>query len=324
MIIGEIEKNVKRERIDKYAAHKQLCAKVAGKMLAAGYDERARKIYNCSDIIRSKICPNCGRMEVIGSMRCKDRFCPICGWLLSERRYIDMVNTMSEITKESPIGIEYTFLTLTVRNCQLGDLNSTITKIMQGINRMMQRRTIKKHVKGWARSLEITYNYQAKTWHPHVHMIILSGVETTITPKEWQTAWKSACRLDYDPIIDARAIYNRALDIQTVKDGQAYDAKIKAALETYKYTIKASDVIDAPIFALGELVEALKGRRVVAFGGIVKDARSKLGIADEEEDETPVESKCECAVPMVDAVARWSLLGNTYDIVVLGGMKSDN
>jgi hypothetical protein len=210
------------------------------------------------------------------------------------------------------IGLEHKnlvplFLTLTVRNCDAGALAGTLDRMFRGWHFFVNHRTIRNLIDGWFRALEITYdgaefitvkryersrayydrhglrpgdrNPNYKTFHPHFHAVVLvdksyfesgSYMETP----EWARLWRVSLDLDYDPVCDIRRVKNP-------------EGSRKGIVELSKYTVKdtefVSDDKDKTDYLVGVYNRTLKGRRLYAFGGIMKKAAAGMGVKDPAE-----------------------------------------
>ena len=133
-------------------------------------------------------------------------------------------------------------------------------------------------VAGWFRALEVTYNKDANTWHPHIHAVLLVPADYFTNPDEyidhdaWVAEWRWALKADYDPSVDVR----------TVKGDRAH-----AVAEVSKYAVKPGDWLDSEDNAGTDgrvflLATELKGRRLTAFGGLMMQARKLLKQEDAE------------------------------------------
>ena len=210
---------------------------------------------------------------------CKCRLCPMCAWRRSLRAAYVLSSVMDEVENEHPRLVPL-FLTLTVKNCDATtvDLSQTLDVIFKGWNRFLQVKRTKMAVQGWFRSLEVTYNRETDTFHPHIHAVVyvdqkyLKGVNY-IKTVEWVELWRSACKFDYDPVCDIRRIKNNG------KRGH-----IK---ELAKYTVKDTDFLTADESLTDKLVLALnrslRCRRLNAFGGIMKEIAKALRLSEENE-----------------------------------------
>lgn len=173
------------------------------------------------------------------------------------------------------------FLTLTMKNVPSAELGSAITTILQSWSRMMNKAGNRKPWRvavGWFRALEVTYNKDANTWHPHIHAVLLVPADYFTNPDKyidhdaWVAEWRRALRADYDPSVDVR----------TVKGDRAH-----AVAEVSKYAVKPGDWLDSEDNAGTDgrvllLATELKGRRLTAFGGVMKEARAALKQEDAE------------------------------------------
>lgn len=211
---------------------------------------------------------------------CRDRLCPMCSWRKSLVTFSQLSDIMLRIDSTTD-GLVPIFLTLTMRNCVSSDLADCISLLLKSWSRMMNSKQNRRPFRiavGWFRALEITYNKKDGTWHPHIHAILL--VETDyfenpdkyIDQREWEAEWQWALGVDYKPRVDVR----------TVKGGQA-----KAIAEVAKYTVKPGEWLDlddgdGTDERVELLARVLKGRRLTAFGGLMKETRKALKQEDAE------------------------------------------
>ena len=82
-----------------------------------------------------------------------------------------------------------TYLTLALKNCKINELQDTIELMLKSFKKFVNRDIFKQKgkgakgtIKGWFRNLEITFNQEDKTFHPHFHIIL--AVEKTYFFKE--------------------------------------------------------------------------------------------------------------------------------------------
>lgn len=235
----------------------------------------------------------------------------MCQWRRSLKVFHQVSQVMGLAEKRQPSLVPL-FLTLTLRNCKAEDLSGTLDTIFQGWNRLLVHRKVKRVVQGWFRALEVTYNKADDTFHPHIHAIILVERDyfrktnaDYMQTEEWVRRWRQALRLDYDPVCDIRRIRNGK-------------KKYKAIAEVAKYALKDSDFISDDIEAMDRLVsvlsEALRGRRLLAFGGLLKQLAKELGQEELAEgslvhiDENSIRGEGETVLE----VYRWSFKRSDY------------
>lgn len=255
--------------------------KVRGLKLADSYDrlgqnKRASRVRDCGSMLIFSMDLE-GKQRLHGANFCRERLCPMCAWRRSLKVFRELSRVMDTMQAENPKLVPL-FLTLTLRNCTGAELPGTLDSIFQGWNRMNASGTkVKRIVKGWFRALEVTYNKQTDTFHPHIHAILLveqkyfkgkDYMETT----EWVQLWRKAMKLDYDPICDIRRVRN---------------GKRKSLLEVSKYTVKDTDFLSDDKELTDRLVSifggALKGRRLYAYGGLLKEIAKRLGAENAED-----------------------------------------
>ncbi|ESV53917.1 protein rep [Streptococcus agalactiae LMG 14747] len=124
------------------------------------------------------------------------------------------------------------FLTLTVRNVKGDDLNATLSSLTKSFDRLFRRAKVKKNLLGYLRSVEVTHNEKEKTYHPHIHVLLMvkssyfAGKDNYISQKEWGEMWSRSLKVDYYPMVDIRGVK------------QSYYGIEKAIIETAKYPVK--------------------------------------------------------------------------------------
>lgn len=211
---------------------------------------------------------------------CRDRLCPMCSWRKSLVTFSQLSDIMLRIDSTTD-GLVPIFLTLTMRNCVSSDLADCITLLLKSWSRMMNSKQNRRPFRiavGWFRALEITYNKKDGTWHPHIHAILLvepdyfEDPDKYIDQREWEAEWQWALGVDYKPRVDVR----------TIKGSQA-----KAIAEVAKYTVKPGEWLDlddgdGTDERVELLARVLKGRRLTAFGGLMKETRKALKQEDAE------------------------------------------
>lgn len=260
----------------KWTAAKVASRKMAARLYAVGLNTRAARMWTCGEylIVRQ----TADGLTADAPQLCRDRLCPVCSWRLSRRRFAEMMAVFNAIAPEM-VAKNYTstMLTLTIRNMALPDLHAAIDGMSQAWHNLIRREAFRQ-VAGWARSLEITYNAESKTYHPHMHIILIweKYDDSAATAETIRQGWKSVCKLDYTPIIDIRPVYSRDAD------GDTKSAVIKSALEAFKYSVKPDSAEKIPQADLFEFAAAIKGVRFVSYGKAIKRARSALGFKNED------------------------------------------
>ena len=299
MIITELS-----ERVNKFTEKKQKSLIIGNKLIAT-HDKklikRGYRMIECSTELNFKFCPECGETHIHKTNLCRDRLCPVCSWRLSLKRYAVMLQMMSYIDVEQ---YDAAFLTLTVKNCKADQLAATIKAMSRAFSNITKLK-LWKNVAGFAKSVEITYNKQMYTMHPHMHILLLmeKGTYHNYIMPEIKEAWRRQLKVDYHPIIDLREVkaYNDNVDITA------------AVLETFKYAVKSKDLEDMPIRDFKSFAYQINGLRLISFGGILKDIKQAIctDLDDLTEDEQEVIKCKNCGSDMQLAMYQWSF-GTAY------------
>ena len=282
---------------------------------------------------------------------CKDRLCDGCQNRRALRCFAVTTKILHKIRDENP-SYQYIFLTLTVPNVSLSGLNEEIDLMFQAWRRFNARTEIKKVAKGYLRALEITYNHERDDFHPHFHVLIVVPSnyfhgKNYIKFERWQQLWKEARGLDVDPSVDVRKV---KADLTDEEKAAGIDAMVKAAAEVCKYSLKSwstkAKVSSSRLEKLGRNVEygleghiwlrgtseetsntvsvlhrIMKGRRLMQYGGLMREVKRELKLKDGEEDDADLvntndeSTTCKCDICGGDMDERrywWNKLARNY------------
>lgn len=276
-------------KISTWTKHKAMAAFVAKHMMI---DERVRK--------RGEMMKNCGEKLIFevkngvyqfkSAWLCRDRLCPICAWRLSIKRCAEMAKTLSLLHEREP-DTKAIHIVLTVKNCALEDLRSTIETMTRGFTRLKKLKSFRDFILGYARSVEVTYNAETDTYHPHIHCICIvkNSYSRQISVGEWSEMWSDSARLFYMPIIWASKTYPKTADITSsmMMDYQTTTAH-DAIMEAIKYAMKPSSLVaTAQAGDLGNIAQAIAGFRLISYGGILKSLRAEIKLSDEDPHQMP-------------------------------------
>lgn len=199
--------------------------------------------------------------EIIGGNFCKNRLCPVCNRRNAAKQWHKIKIIADEVIRE--ISPTFALLTLTVKNCPKNHLTETINNLMKSIDRLHKKKIFKENVFGFFRSLEITYNAETETFHPHYHYILCLPAnykENMVSTYEWRRAWEDAAKLNYTSQIDIKLINSD--DEKSLSE---------AIAEVAKYAVKISSVVNSEKDVIKSLTKSIKGRRLISFGGIIKE-----------------------------------------------------
>ena len=232
---------------------------------------------------------------------CRVRHCPICQYRRSHMWKAKAYKILPSIVEAYP-GYRWLFLTLTVRNCKIFELQTTLQWMNKSWRRMMQRK--KFPAIGWIRSTEVTRGKDGSA-HPHFHCLLLvkpsyfSG-QAYVKQKDWVELWRSSLKVDYAPVVDIRAIKRDHSPNELVP-------------EILKYTVKESDLVADREWFL-ELTRQMYKMRTVATGGVLKQYLKQL----EQEPEDLIgrnETKIEDEISEGHLLFSWGCKDKRYRLV---------
>ncbi len=255
---------------------------------------------------------------------CKERLCVGCQMRRSLKCFATTTKIVHYIQNEYP-QMQFIFLTLTVPNVPLERLEDTVSHMFNSWSKLTKRRNVKRIFKGYLRCLEITFNHERNDYHPHFHALIVvnksyfSG-KTYIKRDDWLKMWREVTNQSEITQVDVRKV---KIDNK--------DDLAKACAEIAKYSTKTWSTAskksnrqfmneqmeldfgveghlwireDAETTAdtVVDLASILKGRRLLQYGGLMRDAKKLLKLKDGEDEgadlinTSETETGCKCPV----------------------------
>lgn len=289
---------------EKWYTHKLESQRVARKMYYID-KERAQRMSNCADILVYNLCPDCGAWEIKKANLCRDRFCPTCNWRLSLQRYAKMTQIMQVLAEQYP-STNYSFVTLTVKNCTAENLSSVMSAMAKSWNAMLHKKEYRDGaIAGYARSVEVTYNKITKEFHPHYHVIVAWGEDDF--SGRLVSNWLSYAA---DQGLDANIKAQCSESITTKDEGESMAGAI---CETFKYAVKSKQLDDMPLAQFRQLVKEIGGKRLVSFGGIFKKIAKEIGAEMEKVEDEDTKLCRHCGNTQLDKVVyKWSFGDQRY------------
>ncbi len=194
---------------------------------------------------------------------CNVRLCPICDYLKNRKAG----KNLKKIINYMPSS-KFIFITLTIGNCLDEDLEDMLHLIFEAWNRLVGYKRIKNSITGWFRWLEVTYNEETQSYHPHFHIIActhknyFSDNSIYISKDDLQRFWKKATRSDYKPSIQITKVYS--------KNVCNYVSRLKPREYLFNDDISISKQV------IKTLDKVLFNCRVRAYGGIMKEMSKEL------------------------------------------------
>ena len=228
-----------------------------------------------------------GNRKLAKSFFCRSKFCCTCNWRKSLKLGYQISKVIDKVQEDNK-GCRWLFLTLTVHNCEGNKLGGIIKQMNNAFSLITSKtRTyhkadkLKKNLLGYQRNLEITVNKDDFTIHPHLHILLcvkstyFKSKDNYMTQEEFTNLWADAMNLDYTPMVDIRKTYGGK----------------KGIAEVAKYPMKMTDLLqikdkskeDAALIFIA-LANALRGKRLISWGGVMKKARAELKLESIESD----------------------------------------
>ena len=251
--------------------------------------QRSERLMSCGTFLKLNI--NEGVAEIKSGNFCRDKFCALCQKIKSVKRYSQMLTVLNHLRKEGLIysknsHIIIGMVTVTQRNVPLEELEEELKAISTATKRMTQSKQWKDSILGYAKNLEITFNSKARTYHPHIHFLVVWDKDKSLTSADIQRLWKRSLRLQYFPQCDIEEAYSCE-----VREAFGSSADLSNIIsECMKYSIKTAKKNEKPLYdelsvsEFAEFIRILKGKRFISYSGILAETRLLLKIQDEDTD----------------------------------------
>lgn len=239
------------------------------------YDSYSDRIDNCSNLLEFAIALDSEtgeeKLKLKSARFCRVPRCPVCQWRKALMWRAKTFKIIPKVFEAYPLS-RFLFLTLTVRNCPLQELRSTLAHMNKSWERLSQR----KHFPaiGWIKSVEVTRSWDDSA-HPHFHCLLMVkpsyfGGNYYLSHEKWVELWQKSLRVDYPPTVDIQAVKS----LTGVNEGMR-----EAVIEVLKYSVKPSDVLQSRMPTnrisdqdwLVELTKQLYQTRSISTGGVLKD-----------------------------------------------------
>lgn len=307
-ILKDISKNGKDR---KWKQRKLQNIKLAERLETLGI-KNFESVYQCAEVLRFQEQED-SSLKLYQAWFCKNRQCPICNWRRS-LKYSAQISKIIDKAIQKYQKSNFLFLTLTQKNCVGEELDKTLKEMHKSFNLLMRYAKVKKNLLGFVRATEVSYNTIREDYHPHMHVLLMvsntyfKNKKNYITQEEWVQLWQRAMKLDYEPSVDIRRVYD--------KKGKGI---VSAIQETAKYPVKPMDIEvtdeNELLQVTYDLYHGLKRKRLLSFGGIFKEIKNELGLDDVEDgDLVNVDDDGQEATLGKEIVAQWCWERSNYYI----------
>ena len=285
------EKNIKSQdvrKMEKRQDKKVLSTAKEKKLIHEVFYSFMQKIYKNGLISESKIkaVSDCAMIlqfitnqtrsvfSLVGGSFCNDRMCPICSWRLARKTAVVLLELLQYAKVK--LDKDFIFLSLTAPNVPAEKLNDEITDYNKSFERLAKTKAFQNVSLGYIRKLEITYNSEKNTYHPHFHVIIAVTPQYFksrhyLSREKWLKMWQKAKRDETITQVDVRKI--KMDSIKEVFEIATYSTKQKQLYNNFE------------VFEV--LRNAFRGRRIIVYNGLFRELKKlrdngELDISDLE------------------------------------------
>ena len=220
-------------------------------------------IQNCSTFMMFYADVTLEKRKLMMANSCNNRFCPMCAYRKARKEGLKHMIMMKKLKIDKKYS--FIFLTLTAPSVTGEELENEIKDYAKAFKRFSELKEFQKINLGYIRKLEITYNSEKNTYHPHYHLILCVNKSyfksrDYIKQKKWLEMWRLSKRDKRITQVDIRKIELNKED--------------KSFLEISKYTAKDSDYLQSQdVFNV--FYDALKGKQVITYNSIFKELAKK-------------------------------------------------
>jgi len=234
------------------------------RLMKEGREDLAVILDGCDQEIMLR-CSEC-QTRLRGRTHCKKRWCPICAVSIAASRVEKF--TAAVLKLRWPMHI-----TLTISN-EHDVSKESLRRVLHAFRKLRQRLAWSKTVRGGFASLEITN--RGRGWHPHLHIIAdceWFGLTTAPPPSWWSRERKHAVYVAASTELGHEWSQVVKQDSASVRIRRKYGGEAGArslAVETMKYTVKATDLVTCGGSAAAVIDAMTKVRLFRGFGSCFK------------------------------------------------------
>ena len=227
-------------------------------------ENRIDRVKSCSNYFTAVADRTLEKSKIVKAIRCRDKFCPVCQKIKSTKNALAieaMYNYLRDTTK-----LNYLFITLTAPNIKSNELNKELLSYSKSFERMIKTKKIEKINKGYIAKLEITYNFEEDTYHPHYHILMavpsyyFKNPDYYLKQNEWLEIWQKAKRDKNITQVDVRKVQNKNID-----------GISSEVLELAKYMAKSADYFNS-LDVFETYYNETHKKRFMRYGGLFKES----------------------------------------------------
>lgn len=250
-------------------------------------DNVRERVERCGSFLTFKLYQNLKNTEefrrtLSGADFCKHRFCIMCAWRKARKLQLQTYSTIRHLEEIHKRKFAFIFLTLTVPNPPMTELNSTVKNMSKAFQKLIRREEWIRAVKGYIRAIEfVGDDTKEGEAHPHYHCLLMVNsryftTEEYIKQERWCELW-SEC-YGYPTNLQ---VFVEKIKPKKKADGTVLPAIVSACFETIKYSMDLTDMNRLSDDDLKELMKQTRGIRQYNRGGLLKHLIEDLGKIDE-------------------------------------------
>ena len=330
---GEILRDFRRDGTERpWKKKKEQSLRLAEAYHTLGFGKKALRIKECGSFLKFLECPNNVQhgKRLKHANFCRVRLCPTCQWRKSILLALQVRQVCHCIFLLKPT-VRFLFLTLTVPNVRGDKLSRAIDELFEGWKRLTKRKELRRILLGYFRALEVTYNRERDSYHPHFHILLVVPSsyfcgDNYIKRDQWLALWKECVRDETITQVDIRSVKS----LGDVHSSKGLAAGI--AGEVAKYSTKPDEYLEGDeeegeeneserVEVIKTYDVALRRRRLIGWGGLLREIHRELGFEDVETADLvdingeviPDGCKClVCSSDLVEHIYMWRIGLNEY------------
>jgi plasmid rolling circle replication initiator protein Rep len=245
--------------------HRRYADRVMSHYAGSKFERYAERISLCSQLLEFDLKTaddDAIKLQLRSARFCRVRHCPVCQWRRSLRWKARAYQVLPKVVERYPTH-RWLFVTLTQKNIPITELRTTLTEMNKSFRRMVGRKIFP--AIGWLKATEVTAG-KYQTAHPHFHCLLIVPASYFshgyVKQSKWVELWRDCMQLDYNPIIDIRAVKKNLNPSVLIP-------------ELLKYCTKESDMVADREWFL-ELTQQLHNMRAISTGGVLKEYLQEL------------------------------------------------
>lgn len=260
------------------------------------FDKRYAALINCGTQLTFSKSDENGKTvyHLKAANFCRQRCCPMCQFRRSEKMFAQMLRVVKHLEGQ----YRFLHLVLTIPNQRYDyELVQGVKLLYKGFSNLLKYKQVRGAFKGILRCLEVSYNYDNDTFHPHLHCLVAVNrsyfndsrkyLSYDLLRELWTEAVKKAVRSSPENF----SFINESTPLLQIHVGACKEGDYSGVAEVCKYSLKPLDLEksesdDQNKRVLLTLWHTLKGARFVQKYGIIRDTWRELFGENEKEELT--------------------------------------